>query len=159
MNRGLSTKHFNSERIARALNVQIATTEQHKQDAFDVRRQVFVIEQQVSQEEEYDEHDDTSLHVILYDHNIPVAAGRTRIVDGEIGKMERICVLASHRQKGAGRMIMKALEQAAKEHGLHKAKLHAQTHAERFYQKLGYRTISAVFMEADIPHVVMVKEL
>jgi hypothetical protein len=152
-------KHFNLERTARVLHVQIATTERQKQDAFDIRQQVFVIEQQVSPEEEYDEYDHAAMHVVLYDNGVPVAAGRTRTVDKETGKIERICVLASHRQKGAGRLIVEALEQAAIQRGLHKAKLHAQTQAEGFYQKLGYHTISDVFMEADIPHVVMVKEL
>jgi len=147
------------EGTAKVLNVQIATTERQKQDAFAIRQQVFVVEQQISPEEEFDEYDDAATHVVLYDDDVPVAAGRTRVVDNETGKIERICVPASHRQKGAGRLIVEALEQAAIQQGLHKAKLHAQTQAEGFYHKLGYHTVSAVFMEADIPHVVMVKEL
>lgn len=152
-------KHFNLEGTARVLNVQIATTERQKQDAFAIRQQVFVVEQQISPEEEFDEYDPAAMHVVLYDNVVPVAAGRTRTVDRETGKIERICVLASHRQKGAGRLIVEALEQAAMKQGLHKAKLHAQTQAEGFYQKLGYHTVSDVFIEADIPHVVMIKEL
>lgn len=152
-------KHFNLEGTARVLNVQIATTERQKQDAFAIRQQVFVVEQQISPEEEFDEYDPAAMHVVLYDNGVPVAAGRTRAVDRETGKIERICVLASHRQKGAGRLIVEALEQAAMKQGLHKAKLHAQTQAEGFYQKLGYHTVSDVFIEADIPHVVMIKEL
>jgi predicted GNAT family N-acyltransferase len=54
---------------------------------------------------------------------------------------------------------MNALEALAKEEALPKLKLHAQTHAEPFYNKLGYETTSDVFMEADIPHVVMIKKL
>lgn len=152
-------KHFNLEGTARVLKVQIATTERQKQDAFAIRQQVFVVEQQISSEEEFDEYDHAAKHVVLYDNSVPVAAGRTRAVDRETGKIERICVLASHRQKGAGRLIVEALEQAAMKQGLHKAKLHAQTQAEGFYQKLGYHTVSDVFIEADIPHVVMIKEL
>ena len=54
---------------------------------------------------------------------------------------------------------MDALEIHAKENSAPKLKLHAQTHAEDFYTKLGYVTTSDVFMEANIPHVVMIKEL
>jgi predicted GNAT family N-acyltransferase len=140
------------------LNVLAVKNEQQMQDAFTVRKLVFVEEQKVSAEEEYDEFDNTANHVVLYDKGIPVGAGRMREVNG-VGKMERICVLASHRGKGAGRLIMEALEALAAEKQLSKVKLHAQTHAEPFYHKLGYKTVSDVFMEANIPHVVMVKEI
>lgn len=123
-------------------------------DAFSVRKQVFVNEQRVSAEEEYEEFEETSTHVVIYDNDVPVGAGRFRILDG-IGKMERICVLNSHRRK----IVMDSLEAYAKENSLQKLKLHAQTHAEDFYKKLGYVTSSDVFMEANIPHVVMIKEL
>lgn len=140
------------------MQAKFVQNEEELKDAFSVRKQVFVDEQNVSAEEEYDEYDDTAKHVVLYDGDVPVGAGRFRIVDG-IGKMERICVLSSHRQKGAGKIIMDTLEALAKEEALPKLKLHAQTHAEPFYNKLGYETISDVFLEADIPHVVMIKKL
>ncbi|MFD3447365.1 GNAT family N-acetyltransferase [Microbacteriaceae bacterium 4G12] len=142
------------------MNIQIIETEQQLQDAFSVRRVVFVDEQQVDVAEEYDEFDKlhAAVHVILYDEGTPVGTGRMRNVDG-VGKMERICILSSHRGKGAGRLIMEALEAVAKKQGLQKAKLHGQTHAEVFYQKLGYETVSNVFLEANIPHVIMTKSL
>ncbi|WP_078550680.1 GNAT family N-acetyltransferase [Litchfieldia alkalitelluris] len=136
----------------------IATNENELKDAFAVRREVFVSEQQVPEELEIDEFDDTATHIVLYDNESPVGAGRFRIIDG-IGKAERICVLASHRKHGAGRLIMDKIEDAAKEQELHKLKLNAQTHAEPFYLRLGYKTVSDVFMDAGIPHVTMIKEL
>ncbi|MDG4656611.1 GNAT family N-acetyltransferase [Ectobacillus antri] len=140
------------------MNVQFVTTEQQLQDAFTVRKLVFVEEQGVSAEEEYDMYDETAKHVVLYDENTPIGAGRMREVEG-VGKLERICVLSSYRGKGAGRLIMDALEELAAAQHLQKVKLHAQTQAEAFYQKLGYQTVSDVFIEADIPHVVMVKSI
>lgn len=140
------------------MHIKVVQNESQLNDAFFVRKQVFVDEQRVPAEEEYDAYESSAQHVVLYDEDVPVGAGRFRIIDG-IGKMERICVLSSHRQKGAGKLIMEALEAAAKEQSLSKLKLHAQTHAESFYHKLGYETVSDVFMEADIPHVVMVKIL
>ncbi|CAM4094045.1 acetyltransferase [Bacillus manliponensis] len=140
------------------MHTEVVQNETQLNDAFFVRKQVFVDEQHVSAEEEYDQYEKDAQHVVLYDQDIPVGAGRFRIAQG-IGKMERICVLTSHRKKGAGKLIMDALESVAKEHSLSKLKLHAQTHAENFYHKLGYETVSDVFMEADIPHVVMVKSI
>ncbi|MEH7456476.1 GNAT family N-acetyltransferase [Bacillus sp. JJ1127] len=140
------------------MQAQIVETDQQLRDAFSVRKQVFVEEQHVSTEEEYDQFEEIAKHIVVYDDNIPVGAGRLRTVDG-IGKVERICVLASHRKKGIGKIIMDALEAYAMEESLPKLKLHAQTQAESFYKKLGYQTVSDVFIEADIPHVVMIKEL
>jgi predicted GNAT family N-acyltransferase len=127
-------------------------------DAVTVRRKVFVEEQQVPEEEEIDQFESESTHFVLYDEGLPVGAGRFRTIDG-IGKIERICVLPHYRSRGAGRLIMESIEQFAKEKGIAKAKLNAQTHAEHFYQKLGYETVSDIFMDAGIPHVTMVKEL
>ncbi len=150
-------KHSILERRTINLQAQIVQTDEQLRDAFSVRKQVFVEEQHVSAEEEYDQFEEVATHVVIYDEDVPIGAGRLRIVD-EIGKMERICVLASHRKKGVGKIIMNSLEAYAKEKSLPKLKLHAQTHAEVFYKMLGYETVSDVFMEADIPHVVMIKE-
>ncbi|TYP79592.1 GNAT family N-acetyltransferase [Paenibacillus methanolicus] len=125
---------------------------------YKIRKIVFVGEQGVSEEEEYDEHEERAEHVLVYHEGQPVGTGRTRVVE-DLAKMERICILPEYRKLGLGRHIMDALETLAQAKGLKKAKLHAQTHAEPFYEKLGYKRISDVFMEADIPHVAMVKAL
>ncbi|EOW9526943.1 GNAT family N-acetyltransferase [Bacillus cytotoxicus] len=140
------------------MKAQLVQTDQQLKDAFSVRRQVFVKEQHASAEEEYDQFEEITKHVVIYDIDIPVGAGRMRMVDG-IGKIERICVLPSYRKKGIGKLIMDALETYAKEEAIRKLKLHAQTHAESFYKRLGYQTVSDVFLEANIPHVIMIKEL
>ena len=137
---------------------KVVTTDKEIQEAFAVRRTVFVDEQQVPEEEEIDQHEDEAIHIVLYDNMLPVGAGRFRILDG-IGKAERICVLSSHRKLGAGKLIMLKVEEIAKENNLSKIKLNAQTQAEQFYKRLGYDTISGIFMDAGIPHVTMVKEI
>jgi len=143
------------------MNIAIGTTNDRSlyEDALHVRRLVFIEEQNVPEEEEIDEFEQESLHFVLYDDEKPVAAGRLRFIDEGVGKIERICVLPSYRGRGAGRMMMKAIEQHAKTTGASKVKLNAQTHAEPFYQKLGYETVSDIFMDAGIPHVAMVKPL
>lgn len=136
---------------------RIATKEQ-LEDAFQIRKTVFVKEQGVAEEVELDEYEEICDHVIVYDENMPVGTGRMRVVD-EMAKLERICVLASHRMHSLGKTIMNELEEIAIEKGLKQAKLNGQVQAIPFYEKLGYETASTVFLEENIPHVKMVKDL
>ncbi|MBX0357081.1 GNAT family N-acetyltransferase [Halobacillus sp. Nhm2S1] len=131
---------------------------QHKDDAFYVRRVVFVDEQQVPLEIEIDEFDDTAIHFVGYEKNQPVAAARLRFVHG-FGKLERISVTKEHRGRSFGKQIIESMEEVIRDYAFDKAKLNAQTHAEAFYESLGYVTISEPFMDAGIPHVTMVKKL
>ncbi|MCC3355679.1 GNAT family N-acetyltransferase [Bacillus sp. REN16] len=140
------------------MEVRIINNNKELDDAFTIRKVVFVDEQNVPLEEEIDQFEEEATHVVLYDDNEPVGAGRFRVLD-EYGKVERICVLASHRKKGAGNLIMHKMEDIAKEQGISKLKLNAQTHAENFYKKIGYETVSGLFMDAGIPHVTMIKKL
>src|SRR5690606_33602337 len=104
--------------------------------AFHIRVQVFVEEQQVPLELEVDEHEAESIHFLLYDEEQPIGVGRLRIVN-QVGKVERFCVLASHRRRGSGSRLLEGIEQYALQHNIAKLKLHAQTHAEPFYARLG----------------------
>lgn len=131
------------------------------QSAFEIRKEVFVQEQGVSLEEEFDKFDNLDgqcEHILIYYNGRPVGTGRVRWVNG-IGKLERICILKEYRMLGIGKFIIKGLEKIASERGAVSVKLHGQTHAENFYKKLGYHTSSEVFMEDGIPHVLMTKEL
>jgi len=136
----------------------IAKTEKQLNDAFFVRKEVFVKEQHVPEEEEIDQFEDTSEHIVIYDGGQPVGAGRWRMKDGH-GKLERICVMKSHRSLGVGAIIMQALEKAAAAKGADSFLLHAQTQAVPFYEKQGYRVTSGEeFLDAGIPHLEMIKE-
>ncbi|USK60891.1 GNAT family N-acetyltransferase [Peribacillus asahii] len=137
------------------------TVDNDLKKAFQIRKEVFVEEQGVPVEAEFDEFDTLNgqcEHILVYYEEHPVGTGRIRVVDGA-GKLERICILAPYRKFGLGKVIIKALEEIAKEKGISRVKLHGQTQAEGFYEKLGYRVSSDVFMEEGIPHVLMVKEL
>lgn len=136
----------------------IAKTEKQLNDAFFIRKEVFVKEQHVPEEEEIDQFEDTSEHIVIYDGGQPVGAGRWRMKDGH-GKLERICVMKSHRSLGVGAIIMQALEKAAAAKGAGSFILHAQTQAVPFYEKQGYRVTSGEeFLDAGIPHLEMIKE-
>lgn len=141
--------------------IHMVKSEQEKADALAVRRVVFVEEQQVPEELEIDEHDHPDaavLHFVAYAEN-----GRS----GQAGCVRmrpawarwNVSVLASERGTGLGRHIMLAMEDAARQQGFAKLKLNAQTHAQRFYEKLGYLPVGDVFDEAGIEHIAMEKTL
>lgn len=137
------------------------TTENDLKIAFHIREEVFVEEQGFPLEFEFDDFDTLnalSEHILVYYNENPVGTGRLRVVDG-LGKLERICILEPYRKFGLGKIILKTLEDIAKEQGITQVKLHGQTQAEGFYKKLGYRTSSDVFMEDGGPHLLMIKEL
>ena len=140
------------------MTVKIVENQKELEDAFSVRKTVFIHEQNVPAEEEIDQYEDDSTHFVFYKDKVPTGAGRFRPVDG-YGKVERICVLKEARKTGAGKAIMDEIEKFASINGLRKLKLNAQTHAIPFYSGLGYKIISEEFMDAGIPHKTMVKEL
>ncbi|BAQ08908.1 N-acetyltransferase gcn5 [Bacillus sp. OxB-1] len=140
---------------------KVITTEENLQKAFAIRKEVFVHEQGVPLEEEFDSFDTLNgpcEHILVYYDGKAVGTGRLRVTD-DFGKLERICILEHYRKFGLGKGIIEALEKIAAQKGLARVKLHGQTQAEGFYHKLGYLTSSTVFMEAGIPHILMQKEL
>jgi len=140
------------------MEVKLAATQQELEDAFSIRKEVFIHEQHVPEEEEIDQYEDTSAHFVLYENGQPIGAGRFRSLDG-IGKVERICVLQENRKSGAGKEIMNKIEEYAKENGFASLKLNAQTHAIPFYTRLGYEIVSEEFLDAGIPHRTMKKTI
>ncbi len=79
--------------------------------------------------------------------------------DGETVKFRQMAVAASVQGQGIGRTLIEAAEKHLLDKGYKKIKLHARTTAEGFYKKLGYKTVSDVFTEVGIPHVVMEKDV
>ncbi len=141
------------------MSIKKVTTEADLQVAFDFRRKVFIEEQQVPEVEEYDEFDSLQApcdHILVYYKEQPVGTGRLRVVEG-YGKLERICIVEEFRKFGLGKEIIMGLEQIARDNGLTKAKLNAQSYAEVFYEKLGYKRVGEEFMDCGIPHILMKK--
>lgn len=122
-----------------------------------IRDAVFIVEQQVDRAEEFDDRDAKCVHVVVFEGEQPIATGRIDLEKG--GKIGRVAVLQSQRRRGAGTLVMQALEQVAREYGVEATWFHAQTQALKFYQRLGYEVCSDEFIEANIPHVAMRKSL
>lgn len=94
---------------------KVITTEENLQKAFAIRKEVFVHEQGVPLEEEFDSFDTLNgpcEHILVYYDGKPVGTGRLRVMDG-YGKLERICILEHYRKFGIGKGIIEALEKIA----------------------------------------------
>nr|WP_301281950.1 GNAT family N-acetyltransferase [Halomonas sp. 707B3] len=113
-----------------------------------IRRIVFIDEQQVPQEEEWDGRDTECMHFLATLNGEPVGTARL-LPDGHIG---RVAVLSSARGTGIGYQLMEAAIKAAREAGHPHAALSAQLHALAFYERLGFVAHGDVFMDAGIPH-------
>lgn len=117
-----------------------------------VRYEVFVLEQNVPLDLEWDGMDAACLHAVVYDDaGQAVATGRL-LPDGHIGRM---AVRKSLRGQGIGGLVLEALMREAKRRGDRCVLLNAQTHAAPFYQRYGFRREGDEFMEAGIPHIGM----
>lgn len=128
-------------------------------DAFFVRQRVFVDEQDVPVHLEMDEHDQSAVHFVAYDGEMPIGAGRIREPEPGVAKVERVCILPQYRGKHLGNLMMETMESYAKEAGLTTVKLNAQSYAIPFYEKILYQITSPEFMDAGIPHRAMQKQL
>lgn len=120
-----------------------------------LREQVFIVEQQVPREIEWDGRDEDALHVLGTRDGVPIACGRL-LPEGKIGRM---AVLASHRGHGYGAAVLQALVDAAREQGLNEVYLHAQQHAADFYRRAGFEPEGEPFAEAGIAHIAMRQQL
>jgi predicted GNAT family N-acyltransferase len=123
-------------------------------DAYVVRREVFIVEQGISEELEMDGTDIDAEHAVVYADNQPVATGRLIMADGKM-HIGRVAVLKGYRNRGLGIYIMKALINKAYEQGHTKQYVHAQTYARAFYEKLGFTGYGGEFDDAGIPHIAM----
>jgi predicted GNAT family N-acyltransferase len=140
-------------------HVERVTTPEQMLQALDVRRRVFIEEQQVPESEEIDEHDGDpatitkALHVLGLLDGSPVATGRLLLPhDGVQAHIGRIAVLSEHRHAGYGRLVMQSLHEIALEQGIRDITLAAQLHAIGFYERLGYVVHGRVFLDAGIEH-------
>jgi YbgC/YbaW family acyl-CoA thioester hydrolase len=129
-------------------------------DAQPIRTDVFVNEQHVPADMEWDLADATCVHAVAYNRfGLPLATGRWVQQANGVAKIGRMAVVRSMRNTALGRRVLDALMRSARDQGNTSAVLHAQTTAISFYRRAGYVAQGEVFEEAGIPHVEMVKAL
>ena len=142
--------------MSRAFTIRILSWSEALPLARPVREKVFVDEQKVPRELEWDEWDERCDHAVACDSG-GRAIGTARLApDGRLGRM---AVLRECRGLGVGAALLEALLGRARERSLSRVTLHAQTHAAGFYRRFGFSERGGEFLEADIPHFEMTIEL
>jgi YbgC/YbaW family acyl-CoA thioester hydrolase len=128
--------------------------------AGNVRREVFIEEQRIPKELEWDEHDATAVHAVARNRlGQAVATGRLVSESSGVGRIGRMAVHRVLRGGGHGAAVLRALEEAAAARGDREVTLHAQRSAEAFYLGLGYLPHGEPFEEAGIAHIEMRRKL
>lgn len=134
---------------SRRFTVRVATWSDDLIALQELRRNVFIIEQKVPEELEWDDVDAVSAHALaLGPEQQPIGTGRL-LPNGHIGRM---AVIRDWRRQGVGSAILELLMAHARQQGYGALHLHAQTHALAFYAKHGFTVHGDVFAEAGIPH-------
>ena len=124
----------------------------HERDLSSLRRTVFVHEQGVAEDEEWDGADPECRHFLAEDGN-GLAIGTARLMpSGQIGRM---AVLREWRGQGIGARLLKLAVDAARAANCPSVFLHAQSHAVGFYERAGFKATGKPFMEAGIEHCEM----
>ena len=115
---------------------------------------MFIKEQGVPAEIERDASDAISRHVVAIDPNGEAIGTGRLLPDGHVG---RLAVMKKWRGKGVGAALFERLLQLAREAGMQRLELHAQTPASGFYGRYGFMTQGAEFYEAGLPHITMAR--
>jgi len=142
------------------VNVRVGPWEELEADARSIRTVVFIAEQGIPADMEWDEADPGCVHAVAYNHfGAPLATGRLLEHVPGVAKIGRMAVTQAMRGSGVGRAVLDALMQAARERGYREAVLHAQVSASPFYVRAGFVSRGQVFDEVGIPHIEMVCSL
>ena len=137
------------------IEIHIASWQKERELLAKIRRHIFIEEQNVPEELEWDEHDDSSTHFFVTSGHQVIAVARLK-PDGQIGRMG---VLPEYRRQGIGSKLLDFVLRLAASKNLARVYLHAQAQAISFYEKHGFIAQGDIFYEANIAHREMLKKI
>ena len=123
-----------------------------KEEAYPIRKRVFIDEQGVPEEMELDEYDPLAQHALAYLYSECIGTARLVTLPGNVGRIGRMAVLPMYRKQGLGGELLCALLELSKSQGITKLELHAQLSAIAFYEQYGFIAQGDIYDEADIAH-------
>lgn len=135
------------------IHVRLADWQKDNAELRRIREAVFIAEQAVPPELEWDAEDAEAVHFLAYEGDYPIGTARL-LPDGHIG---RVSVLKDWRGLKVGDALIRAVIAEAEKRGLQQQMLSAQVHASPFYERLGFAIVSGEYLDAGIPHVDMVR--
>lgn len=136
------------------MKIVLAKSQKEILDNVFVRGLVFVVEQEIDWEIEFDGLDNECILFTVYNDDKPV--GAARLYKSKVG---RVATLKEYRKQGVATLIMNGIEKYALNHSIKILTLNAQLHVKEFYLHLGYIPQGETFLEADIEHIKMIKEI
>jgi YbgC/YbaW family acyl-CoA thioester hydrolase len=140
------------------VTIRLGAWAQLGEAARQVRTEVFLQEQQIPVELEWDDDDATAVHAVAFNRlGMPLATGRLLQHAPDVARVGRMAVTRVLRGSGLGRDLLQTLVQAAQRRGDQEVMLHAQRSAAAFYGRQGFEARGQPFEEAGIPHIEMVR--
>ena len=137
------------------ITFKLVSNDKELRSALEVRRQVFIQEQGITEDEEFDGYDRESLQMVVKDGKMVIGTARVRFMAPNQAKIERMAVLGSFRRKRIGSGIISFLKSELESKQIEHVFLHAQCTARPFYKACGFKETGPTFMEAGIRHVKM----
>ncbi len=137
------------------ITIKITDWASHKQQLSNIRRLVFIEEQNVPEELEWDEFDESCYHFLATINDKTIACARLK-PDGHIGRM---AVLKPFRNQGIGSKLLEFVLNTAKNKAIYRLTLYAQVSAIAFYEKKDFVAVGDIFYDAGIPHRKMLKNI
>lgn len=134
-----------------SLSIRTGTWQELAHDTKIIRDLVFIQEQQIAPEDEWDDLDAVCTHFVVYEQDQAIATARL-LPNNSIG---RVAVLKTHRSLKIGQKLMQAVIQYAKQQQRSFLKLSSQIHAIGFYQALGFSVQGQEYLDCSIPHIDM----
>ena len=135
--------------------ILIKTWQDAKQDAYSIRKRVFIVEQGVPEEMELDEFDLNARHALAYADSECIGTARLVTLSGSVGSIGRIgrmAVLPKYRGQGVGRRLLESLLKASQSQDIKQLELHAQVTVIPFYEQFGFIAQGDIYDEAGIAH-------
>jgi predicted GNAT family N-acyltransferase len=136
------------------VQVRRIETGEELEQAFAIRREVFVREQRIPADEDFDDKDDVARHVLVSIGGRAAATGRVLVSDPEHAVLARIAVLEEFRGSGLGPVVVRELEAIATAAGCRHLSLHPHHYLERFYADLGYVTVPGSESEVGVHRLI-----
>ena len=134
---------------------KLVASDRELKAAFEVRRQVFVEEQGISENIELDDYDREALHIVVKDGEKVIGTARVLFLAANQAKLERMAILKPFRRKGIGSRIIAFLNEELRNRQINQVLLHAQYPVVAFYKSCGFKESGSSFWEAGIRHIKM----
>ena len=142
------------------INFRIIKTTVDLENALRIRREVFVEEHNVPESielDEFDTLDSQCKHILVLYNKKPVGTARCNLISDSELKVQRFCFLPEYRNVGFGKLLLEFIEKEFSQIGYNYFFLEAKFSVHEFYEKCGYKKVSDVFIEANVPHIKMEK--